>query len=266
MMGDRLEELRNQKRELSEAYAEAGRELKRAKQQQRDRKKKEARAWVLSPVELNTMLIIYGLTDYTAAPAARFLWSCGRKHRWSEKTWEQLDAMAEEHFLKVDVVELADLTDMDDPSDVEAMKLALVFVEEWKLARWTTDLNVQHGVAPSTESVLQRYESQRVAVPETVRPRYRGTAQDVASRVWASAWRGRWGGKHARVRVREDIPLTELRSKVGSRNSAPLGHQNLYRRGRKALPVLVSENVPIFGCEPWAGWGARIRVCILIYI
>lgn len=215
-MGDRLEDLRDAKRKLDEAAADVGRELKRAKQRERDKRKKDAKAWVLSSVERNTALIIYSLTNYTAKPAARFLMVCGQKHRWPEKLEQELEVLADDLFLQVSPEDLADLSHMEDSTDPAAMKSALVFAEEWKLAQWTADLNAQHGVAPSTESVLQRYEEQRLAIPEAVRPRSRGTAHDVAARVWAVAWRRRWGGKHGRIRVQEDIPVEDLRSKASS--------------------------------------------------
>ena len=213
-MSDKLEQLREEKRQLDAALRDAGRDLKRAKDKAREARRKEQRAGVLSAVERNTVLIVYTLTDYTGTPAARYLWTCGRKHRWPEKTWQELEVLAEDTFLEVDPDELAALGDMEEPSDVEAMKAALVFVEDWKLAKWTADMNRNHGVAPSTESVLQKFEEQRVALPEAVRPPSRGSAANSRDRVWVAGWRIRWGGQHARIRVREDIPTEELRSKV----------------------------------------------------
>ncbi len=122
--------------------------------------------------------------------------------------------MVEEHFMQVDVDELALLTDMHAPSDTAAMKAALIYVEQLQLARWTARLNAEQGVAPSTESVLQRFEERRCQIPLGVRPPCVGTGAETKARMWASAWRRRWGGKHGRIRVRENVPAAELHSKA----------------------------------------------------
>ncbi len=95
-----------------------------------------------------------------------------------------------------------------------AMKAALSYVEQWRLAQWVTQLNETQGIAPSTESVLQHYEEQRQQLPEAVRPVAVGVPAQTSARVWAGSFRRRWGGKHGRIPVREQIPVAELRNKV----------------------------------------------------
>ncbi len=151
---------------------------------------------------------------YSARPAAKYLLSSGRRRHWPQKSEEELEEMVESLFMKCDVDELADLADTQNPKDMTAMRAALPYVEQWRLAKWATQVNVQQGVAPSTESVLQQYEAQRQQLPEAVRPRAVGVPAQNSARVWAHAWRRRWGGKHGRIRVREQIPVEELRSKA----------------------------------------------------
>jgi hypothetical protein len=112
------------------------------------------------------------------------------------------------------VDELALLADIQDPKDIEAMRAALPYVEQWQLVQWTTQVNLRLGVAPSTESVLQRYEERRQQLPEAVRPPGVGVPAQTSARVWAGTWRRRWGGTHGRIRVREHISVEELRSKA----------------------------------------------------
>ena len=64
--------------------------------------------------------------------------------------------------------------------------------------------------------VLQRLEERRQGIPILARP---GASAKV--REWAAVWRRKWGGKHGRIRVREDIGVPELRQKVA---------QNIYHR------------------------------------
>ena len=246
MSAARSADLRKRKAELDIALAEENGECRRARRKVNYEAKRDAKAWLLSPALKHTVLVIYALADYTAEPAAKFLLNSGRKRHWPEKTEEELVAIVESHFLEVDSAELADLSDINDPSDAAAMNAALVYVEQWRLAKWTARQNLEVGVAPSTESVLQRLEEQRVQLPEAVRPRAIGTAAEPRARVWAGALRHRWGGKHARIRVRDDIPVAELRDKVCQKSLAG-GHTQIRFSQRKADPNLVSETDPESG-------------------
>lgn len=211
-----MADLLGRKRELDAAIADASAELKRAKRQARDKAKSEARAWQLSDCLRHSVLIVYALADYSALPAARFLSAAGRKRHWPEKSVEEMGTMVEDMFLQVDEVELADLTDVHNPADAQAMASAMPYVEEWRLMSWTTMLNREKGVAPSLAAILTQAERQRLQLPEAVRPGSHGTNIEVRARVWAGAWRRRWGGRHGGLSFREDVPLDQMRAKASA--------------------------------------------------
>ena len=120
-------------------------------------------------------------------------------------------------FIKVESVRaepIVDISDVQEPADVEAMKVAVEYVEQWRLAQWTEGVNVAQGVAPGTEKVLEQAAKRRALLPELVRPRDLGTASETASRIWAPAWRRRCGGRVGRIRIRDDVPVADLQNKV----------------------------------------------------
>jgi hypothetical protein len=209
-----MADLHSRKREIDDALSATSAALKRARQQARDKERAETRAWRLADGLRRSVLIVYALTDYTALPAAKFLGAAGRKRHWPEKDEEELVALVEDLFLQVDESELAMLTDEDDPSDIGAMRGALPYVEEWRLKTWTEQLNREKGVAPSLASILAQAERQRLQLPDAVRPPAHGTNAEVRARVWAGAWRRRWGGRYGRLSFREDISLDEMRNKA----------------------------------------------------
>ena len=225
-MSTRLDELQRQKEDLDALYASAKVELKQARQKAKDKRRSQSKVWQLGATVLHTVLVIYALAGYVTEPAVKFLQQGGRQRRWPSKTEEELAEMVEEYFLKVDLAEFALLTDTQNPSDLPAMRAALVCVEEWRLTTWAAQSNADCGVAPSTASVLQRWEDRRAGIAEEVRPRYLGTSADARARVWAWAWRRRWGGKHGRIRVQEPISLEELRTKAWPRNLNPRVQKN----------------------------------------
>ena len=209
-----MEELQQRKRELDAAMAENRRETKRAKQQAKDDAKAQASAWALSPFLRHAALVLYVLTGYATEPVVKFLMANGRKRHWPEKTEEELILMIEQLFLDTDLDEAAALTDLEAPADVAAMKAALKYSEQWRVVEWTRSLNSGQGLAPSTDRVLVQLEQQRQQLPESVRPCPVGTASQASARVWAAAWRRRWGGKHAHIKLRDDVPQTELLRKA----------------------------------------------------
>ena len=213
-MSDRLGDLLQQKAKLDAECALAKAEAKQIKQKAKDARKGQNRAWQLSTLFLRTVLIIYAVAGYIAEPAVEFMSLGGRQSHWLDKSDEELEEMLGRFFLQHDLSELALLIDTEDPSDPAAMKAAMVCVEEWRLAAWAERLNSEIGVAPSTESVLQRWEERRAGIPEAVRPRSLGTSAVSRARVWAGSWRQRWGGRHGRIQLREAISLEELREKV----------------------------------------------------
>lgn len=206
--------LRDRKRCLDAALASNAAELGRAMKVVRKSERAAARAWQLPEPIRRATIIAYALAEYNVQPAIKLLVASGRRRHWPDKAEDELVAIVEDLFLAVDVVELSGLTDLEAPADLDAMKLAVPYVEQWRLCAWATELNESKGVAPSTEAVLVKLESQRVALPDVVRPAARGTVADAAARVWATRFRRRWGGRHGRIKCRDYVPTDEMVSKA----------------------------------------------------
>ena len=163
---------------------------------------------------LHTVLIIYVLAANSTEPAVKYLVNCGRKRRWPDKSEDELVAMIEALVLQADEGELGSLIDSDHPSDEAAMRAALTYIQQWRVVVWARGLNANKGVAPSTSSILERFELGRVGFAESVRPRALGTVAECRARAWARKFRRRWGGSHRRIRIREVVPLGEMREKA----------------------------------------------------
>ena len=209
------EEMRQRSRELSAALTQTNREFKAAQRQQERDRSRQARFWQLPVEVLRPVLIAYFLAGCVADPAVKYLGGCGRRRHWPDKSEEELKRIIEDAFLRVDAAELAALTDECNPADEGAMKAALKMVSEWRLAAWARNLNEEHALAPSTEAVLQRYEDLRERMPDAARVPYRGTVADASARMWATKFRRRWKGRFGGMRVREEVPVLELRTKAG---------------------------------------------------
>lgn len=104
--------------------------------------------------------------------------------------------------------------DLDNPTDVDALRDALSYVEQWRLAEWGVTLNNQQGVAPTTDAVLARLFANHQQLPKAVRPRDVGDVGKGSARKWAHRWRRRWGAYYGSIGTRQEIPVDEMRAKA----------------------------------------------------
>ena len=271
-----MDALLARKRELSAALAVNTRERKRARAQSRGAALAVARAWALPDQMRHSVLIAYVHADYEFAPATKLLAARGRQLHWPVKSEEDLVRIVEDLFLEVDDVQLAALTDLEDPLDAAAAHDAVRYVAEWRLAEWTAQLNMKKGVAPSTDALLQQFEAQRLALPESMRPAARGTSAEASARVWISAWRKRWGARYGRVKIRENVSVDDMRQKASfqSRVSPPRclfsgTHGSIFRSPiRDRISVLFRDRflVPLFDFKAQAAGRSpnRDRYSVLI--
>ena len=211
---DRLEELLSHQEALDKSIAEKQKQIKREKQKAKDQKKSAGQKWQLTDWLKKVTMIIYMLAAFRAAPAIKFLELTARKRKWPEKSTEELQQLVEHVFLEVDVAWLAHASDLEEPEDPAATKEAIKWVEEWRVFEHVKDLNQRLGLAPSTEQVLQKLEENRLQIPLPLRPAPRGATAEVKARMSAKRWRGRWGARHGRLGLAEDISLAEKRDKA----------------------------------------------------
>ena len=233
-----LERLESDRRQLKRKAAEVKTALKKAK-----RKEETARrAWQLTTFMSHVVLIAYALCDYQSPAAIRYLVVAGRKRGWPEKSESELQELVESMFLECDTEVFTDLADKAHPSDPQAFQVAAQHSEEWKMAAYVRDQNVRLGLAPSTESLLHRWGSRRAAYPEASGPADFGTVVEPKARKRMQRWRGRWGAQIGTVRLREELPLGESRSKAGHKIRVEKGDQNWGRkmRPKKGPPVVVT--------------------------
>ena len=85
------------------------------------------------------------------------------------------------------------------------------------MAVFVEEQNVQLGLAPSTEFLLDRWRQRRLMYPEASRPLDPGLVVESKARKWAQRWRIRWGARHGRIRVLDELPVQEAREKASHR-------------------------------------------------
>ena len=221
---ERAEELRLEGAALKQDLAKLRRQL-------RDKKKADKTKlleWQLAPESgdgeecsahtlpqfAKVALILFELEERRAVAAAAFLSQQARVFHWGDKPEAKVQELVANLFQKVDLAEYTDLCDLQDPSDIVAMRVALAFWAELELVAWVKDANKRKGVAPSAASVLHRWEVQRLQWPEDVRPASKASVEVSSAREWVRQFRLRHGGRHGDIRIRDDVPVEEMRSKA----------------------------------------------------
>ena len=188
---DKLDRLQAEARELKQKGASLKAQSKKAK----ELREREERKWRLSTFMKHVVLISYALCNYKAPAATKYLTITGRKRKWPDRTEAELEELVETLFLECETEEFTELADQANPKDVE-------------------DQNARLGLAPSTESLLDRWRQRAAAYPEESRPRDPGLVTESKARKWAFKWRGKWGAKHGAIKVLDEIPAGEARSKA----------------------------------------------------
>ena len=213
-----MEELQARMSALSEELAVVKgekRQLKRSRDADLKRSRAaEARAWRLTEPMRRTVLAMYYLADYDAEPAVRYLHSRSRQHQWPAKSDDEILTVVEDIFLRADVAEGAALSDCTSPMDAGVLRVALKQVEEWKVVRWAKQCNEELRVAPSTASLLDRLEENRMKIPEVSRPQTTGNVSMPKARLQARRIRKRWGGRYGATPAGEVLDPEEAREKV----------------------------------------------------
>ena len=165
------------------------------------------------------VLIVFSLCNYDTAAAVQYLEMAGRKRRWPERPKAELQELVENLFLECDTEEETDLANISSPKDPKAFREAVRYSEEWQLSQFVAQQNVELGIAPSTASLLDRWNLRRTMYPEAARPPDAGSVAESRGRHFALRFRKRWGAKHGTIRVRDEIPVGEMRDKAGVSSS-----------------------------------------------
>ena len=209
-------ELRQRKRLLAAERSALCLAAKRRRGQERATKASEDRQWHLADFLLHVTLILFVLADCKVEPPVlELLKRQGRQRHWADRSDDELTLVVEDAFRDADLGYVASLSDVEEPSDPRAMLVAVGHMLQWCVASWVEEHNRARGVAPSTATVLLRFEALRLQVPEAMRPAPWGASDVASSRVRMDRWRRRWGGRYGALRKREFVPVDVMREKAG---------------------------------------------------
>ena len=143
-----------------------------------------------------TVLAIHYLADYDPEPAVRYLQARSRQHQWRPRmSDEDAASMVENLYISSDGGEGAALADSASPADAGVHREALKVVEEWKVVRWGRQCITEASVAPSSASMLDRLEENRMKIPVASRPQTAGNVSMSSARSRMHRIRSRWGGR-----------------------------------------------------------------------
>ena len=129
--------------ELADELSMVRRELKR----QRAAAQIAARSWNLTSASRHVVLIIFDLAQADLEPNATYLRALARERHWEDKSDAECRAIVEDVFLEATasaagLESYAALVDASAPSDADAMRSALRYVEEWRVVVWAREQNL----------------------------------------------------------------------------------------------------------------------------
>ena len=161
-------------------------------------------------------ICLFVTTDFKAEPATAWLLHMKKKQfpGIAAATWTEA---AEEAILEATDEELAMHVPPIAPGHASAVKEACRWQQGWKTAAWVAGLNAEHGLAPSTRSVVEKARSpagpaglhgaESVTAPAAPVP--------LPLRVWGTRWRSRFHAGLGKFSAHDQPTVSELQSKVG---------------------------------------------------
>ena len=210
---DMLGALHSRKRMIDSQLSETRRCLKRARAAQARADSLESKAWAIVGQMREIVLIAYIHADYQTEAAVVYMRSLGRQMHWPDRSDEELERLVTDLFLAADVEELVQLTSESATLHPYVMESAMSYVNQWRVASWVTLQNCK-GIAPTSQAVLNEFESARLQLPGESRTPTLGLKADASTRKRLSRWRKRFGGRIGKIRAREEISADSLRFKV----------------------------------------------------
>ena len=199
---------------IQQQVAALAAELRTIKRHEHRLRSAQQRQWRLHGEALHVVLIVSVMAHGASEPLVPYVRGVGRRSQWPEKSDDEIGDLIVACFVAADVQDIVDLSDECAPSDPDAMRAALSILREWRVSLWTEAHNRQRGVAVPTSTVLAEFEKERLLMAAEVRPRPMGTSAEPAARKRAQRWRLKWGGRFAKIKAREVVPLPLLREKA----------------------------------------------------
>ena len=173
-----------------------------------------ARAWVLPRDILSAALVVYERCSWVAEPSVAFLHGVARRKRWPPRSDEDVEMLLEQAFLDFDIDELGQLQSLHDALDPTLKRRVHRHVNEWQVVLWGRGLNSDHGVAPSTASLLHKAREVPGVVPVSATGTTITGRPDNKARAWAGRFRKKWRARIGKVRLDSSVNPTERQAKV----------------------------------------------------
>lgn len=210
--------------ELAEAerrYAEAQEDVKHKRQKVKDERKAAKKQWVFAPFVVDVLLLLYYLANYEKPVAVAYAQGLAKKTKWPSRDDEEVTVLVSDLFLAADEEHFLDLISATEASSEEikrARQIAVQFKADYDAAKWAKDNNVNKGVAPPSDAVLEHIVENRstsefhtaVASSEYL---FNHTS---TGRSYVCRWRQTWGGRYGGIRVVSDISQEVAQEKAAA--------------------------------------------------
>lgn len=161
---------------------------------------------------LRAALVIYERSGWSLQPAIKFLQWHGRRKRFPPLADGVVEAMLENYFLTVDLEEL--IREPESWGEIVMCREVERWLQEWNIVTWGHDLNMSHGVAPSTASLVEKARGTGDLLPRSIHARTRHGRPGRTARMWAHRFRKRWNVVLGKIKQSEYVAPDVLRARV----------------------------------------------------
>lgn len=251
-------------RKLNATLAETKKELNKVKCKRKRlaRKQRDLRKLKLPENQENIALLIYSLANYNAGPAAHFLEQYLRATYKHTLAMDVLCKQVEELFVNCDETQLAADCDAVHTSRPLLLAKAQKFLAEWRMYTYVERQNLHHGVAPTTQMLLERKHFEQWGPQRGAVEIMEHHAGNWKGRRWALRWRTRWQIRIKSLRAMEDISLEDRRKNsflaaLPSKTRNPKKKTSFFPfMFRDSGPKIRPMKLDVFWDRPFQTWSA----------
>ena len=190
-------------------------------------------------------IICHVLADYKSDPAVVFLNGKAAQRKWPKRPSEEVARLVEDTFAAAfddDSAHVVSLCNEDEPLDAEAMRVALNYVEKWRVGEWAAGQNRTKGAAPLTAQCAAEHERRLEVYSDEVRPRSLAAGSANTARKAGSRWRVMWSGAY-RMLPPHELPTVEVMQAKVPQGGQLRGCRFNYRGGSRR-PARPSVSLP----------------------
>ena len=188
--------------------------LQATSRKQAQRRPMRTTRWRGSHREIQYILSALEIANWTFTDALTLLEHVRSPPRWGDLDGNAQVSVMEDLSLHYDASTVATWMDHGIVANRARLTELWVLHAEWRAGVWAQAVNIEKGVAPSSQKICEKYRTFLADAPAALGLLNKACDSLNAKRCWAVKWRRRWGARLGVLPVSDVDPVDVLQAKA----------------------------------------------------